>query len=64
MSGNLPGIDRPTKEPTMKHADGELGDRKARTRGKDRPVPQAVAEQAERNAAREAASKPKGRGKK
>lgn len=48
----------------MKQADGELGDRKARTRGKDRPVPQARAEsQAFADARAAATSKPKSRKK-
>lgn len=41
----------------MKHADGELGDRTARQRGKNRPEPQARAELRQRTEAREAAAK-------
>jgi hypothetical protein len=41
----------------MKQATGELGDRKARVRGKDRVVPQARAEAQQRADAREAAAK-------
>jgi len=48
----------------MKASAGELGDRAPRERGKNRVVPQAVAESAALKEAREAASKPKGRAKK
>lgn len=41
----------------MKQADGELGDRKARERGKNRPTPQGVAEGAAIRAAKTPAKK-------
>jgi hypothetical protein len=41
----------------MKHATGELGDRTARKRGKDRPEPQARAELRQVTEARQAAAK-------